>query len=99
MTRWWRHPLELFRWWYHDYDAPDWRSRLLKPFLMESAVNRITLIEQEWIEYSMDHPLATSLKVYKDWVAAGRPTEIAWLNNHPDAPSWCKLNFQHIEES
>ena len=31
---WWiRHPIEALRWWYYEYDMPDWRSRIMKPYL------------------------------------------------------------------
>lgn len=31
--KWWRHPIELIRGWWQGVDEPDWRTRLLKPYL------------------------------------------------------------------
>lgn len=84
------HPLEWLRYHLKGYDQPGWRTRLFRPFIMEFLMAKPTLIEREWVDYSMNHPLQTSIKVYQEWVAAGRPSDIAWLNDHPDAPSWCR---------
>jgi hypothetical protein len=30
---WLRHPIEAFWWWWREYDMPDWRSRIMRPYL------------------------------------------------------------------
>lgn len=34
-----RHPIEAIRGWWQGVDEPDWRTRLLKPFLLRQAVD------------------------------------------------------------
>lgn len=73
--RWWRHPIEAFRWWLHKYDEPDWRTRLLKPFLLSVrqptvATYQMGDVLETW-EYCWKSETEVEELVAEGWESAG----------------------------